>query len=177
MADPVTPTPVARKRRPGPQLHLTWREEFLTAYEACGGFYAAAKTAGVNSSTVYDEMGRDPAFKARTEEAKQRYADSREANLARLADNGNVVGDIVLLKKFRPAEYIEKNLSITASFSAELDHEGGQRLLEAMLHDMTSQSHQRLEGVGLRTAIPAGDDGTSVPTVPLEPTPSLEQTT
>lgn len=130
--------------RPGPKVNLAWRQDFLAAYEATGGFYASAKTAGVNSTTVYDERHRDPAFDHACDEAKQRYADSREANLARLADHGNVVGDIVLLKKFRPHEYIEKNLSITASFSAEVNPEDGKRLLEAMLGTMTPATRQAL---------------------------------
>jgi hypothetical protein len=131
LASPPTP----RKQGPqkGPKINLTWRQDFLKAYEACGGFYAASKTAGVNSTTVYDERHRDPAFNQACEEAKQRYADSREANLARLADHGNVVGDIVLLKKFRPLEYIERNLTMSVAYTAELPVEDGKALLHAML--------------------------------------------
>jgi hypothetical protein len=130
---PVTESPTAPKQRRGPKINLTWRQDFLTAYEACGGLYAASKTAGVNSTTVYDERHRDPAFNQACEEAKQRYADSREANLARLADHGNVVGDIVLLKKFRPLEYIERNLTMSVAYTAELPVEDGKALLHAML--------------------------------------------
>lgn len=141
---PLAAPPVPQKKRKGPHVNLTWRADFLKAYEAAGGFYAAAKTAGVNSTTAYDEMARNPAFRTQVEEAKQRYADSREANLARLADNGNVVGDIVLLKKFRPHEYIEKNLTITASFSAELGPDDGRALLQAMLGDATQSTRHAL---------------------------------
>ena len=129
---PVAESPTAPKNRRGPKINFTWREDFLAAYEAGGGLYAAAKTAGVNSTTVYDEFHRNPAFKAAADEARQRFADAREANLARLADNGNVVGDIVLLKKHRPMEYIERNLTMSVAFTTELPPEDGRQLLHAM---------------------------------------------
>ncbi len=140
--DTLAPPPTPPKQRKGPHVNLTWREDFLRAYEQTGGFYASAKTAGVNSTTVYDERHRNPAFDQACTEARERYADSREANLARIGDHGNPVGDIVLLKKFRPHEYIEKQISITASFSSELPVEDGRQLLHAMLgqHGLQSAS-------------------------------------
>ena len=130
--NPLAASPTPKKKRPGPKVNLTWRDDFVRAYEATGQFYTSAKAAGVDSTTVYDERHRDPAFNQACEEARQRYADTREANLARLADNGNVVGDIVLLKKHRPLEYIERNLTMSVSYTAELPVDDGRRLLEAM---------------------------------------------
>jgi DNA-binding phage protein len=135
---------VPPKKQRGPKVNLHWRDDFLSHYQQFGGLYKAAESAGINSTTVYDEMARNPTFKAAADEARQRFLDTRVANLARLADQGNVVGDIVLLKAGRPAEYVEKNLSITASFSAELDTERAAQLLAAMLPQLTAASMQQL---------------------------------
>lgn len=141
----LPPDPLPRKNRRGRGVNLNWRQEFLAHYQRHGGFYAAAEYAGVNSSTVYDEMHRNADFKQQADEARQLFADSQERQLQALGEQGNVVGPIVLLKKHRPAEYIEKNLSITASFSAELDPQQGQQLLQAMLQNLTPESVKALE--------------------------------
>lgn len=45
----------------------------------------------------------------------------------------NVVASIVALKAGRPESYAEKNLTVTANFSAQLDPAEGKQLLAAIL--------------------------------------------
>jgi hypothetical protein len=128
----------------GIKVNLRWREDFLEAYEEYGGLYKAAKLAGIDSTTVYAEMERNAEFKRLTEEARQRFADSQEHALRVIGDKGNPVGPIVLLKKHRPAEFIEKTVSMSLSASVELEAADGKALLQAMLRAATPATVQAL---------------------------------
>jgi hypothetical protein len=69
---------------------------------------------------------------------------------------GHVVAGIVLAKRHDPANYIEGNLTLTASFSAELKQEDRQALLQVMFGLSTSATQQALRAG-------AGDWFTSCP--------------
>jgi hypothetical protein len=138
--------------RTGQQLPPNWRTLFLEHYAEQGVRWRAAKLAGVSHQTVLNHEGYDPAFAQQVEDARQEFADSRELNLRKLGDNGNVVGDIVLLKKHRPNDFIERRLEMSVSMSTTLDPAETRSLLAALLHT-ASPSTQRaiLE--------PAGSEG------------------
>ena len=124
------------RRRTGQPLPPNWRELFLESYAEFGTYWRACKDAGVSDMTVTRHRQHDPDFATQVEAARQEFADSQEEQLATLGRNGNVVGPIVLLKKHRPAEYIERNLTVTANFTANLDAAAGQQLLTALLGQM-----------------------------------------
>jgi hypothetical protein len=110
-----------------------WPARFLDFYSRYGVRWVAAKVAGVSHDTVERAAGADPAFRAQVENARQEFADSQELRLRKIGQKGNPVGPIVLLKKHRPAEYVEKNMTISASFTGILNPEDGKALLQAML--------------------------------------------
>jgi hypothetical protein len=103
----------------------------------------------------------DPQFAARLEEARWVFAESLESSEAggflQQFRKGHVVAGIVLAKRHDPANYIEGNLTLTASFSAELKQEDGQALLQAMFGLSTRASQQALGagGGGLVHELPA----------------------
>jgi len=110
-----------------------WWADFLHAYEQYGGFYRAAKDAGVTSALVFEAIARYPEFRAACEEARQRFADTQEENLDLIGRAGNPVGPIVLLKKHRPLEYVDKNLTMNVTATTHLDSADGARILAAMM--------------------------------------------
>jgi hypothetical protein len=122
-----------KRRRPGPQLPDDWTARFLEYYARQGVRWLAAKCAGVSHDTVQRVEGADPAFRAQVENARQEFADSQELRLKKIGQKGNPVGPIVLLKKHRPAEYIEKNMTISASITTQLTPADGRAVLRAML--------------------------------------------
>lgn len=56
-----------------------------------------------------------------------------------------MVASIVALKAGRPAEYVEKNMSITANFTTELPAEDGKQLLLAMFGQGAAVALHQLE--------------------------------
>jgi hypothetical protein len=106
----------------------------LEFYARHGVRWRGAKYAGVCYDTLTRAEAADPAFAQQVENARQSYLDRHALNLNRLAfKKDNVVASIVALKAGRPAEYVEKAMTITASFTTELPAENGKALLQAML--------------------------------------------
>jgi hypothetical protein len=123
-----------KRRRPGPQVPADWPARFLTFYARHGVRWRAAKYAGVSYDTLVRAERADSAFAQQVENARQTYLDRHALNLNRLAfKKDNVAASIVALKAGRPAEYVEKNMTIAASFTSELSPEDGQAVLRAML--------------------------------------------
>jgi hypothetical protein len=88
----------------------------------------------VSHDTVLRAEQADPDFARQVENARQTYLDRHALNLNRLAfKKDNVVASIVALKAGRPAEYVEKAMSMTVTATTPLSAEDGKRLLEAML--------------------------------------------
>jgi hypothetical protein len=110
-----------------------WPTRFLEYYAKHGTRWLAAKQAGVVYETVLRFEHADPAFAREVENARQEFADSQEQRLRKIGQKGNPVGPIVLLKKHRPGEYVEKNMTVSASFTGTLNPEDGKALLQAML--------------------------------------------
>jgi hypothetical protein len=121
-------------RRPGRQLPPDWHRRFIEFYAEHGVRWRAARYAGVSHDTVLRAEQADPDFARQVEDARQTYLDSHALNLNRLAfKKDNVVASIVTLKAGRPAEYVEKAMSMTVTATTPLSPEDGKRLLEAML--------------------------------------------
>ena len=134
-----------KRRRPGRQVPVDWPLRFLEFYAQQGVRWRAAKYAGVCHDTVLRAERADPAFARQVEDARQTYLDRHALNLNRLAfKKNNVVASIVALKAGRPQEYIERALTVTASFNADLDAQTGQQLLQAMLANLTPESRRQL---------------------------------
>jgi hypothetical protein len=129
------PSALARKsRRPGPQLPDDWRSRFLEYFARQGTRWRAAKYAGVSHDTVQRAERGDPAFAHQVADARETYLDRHALNLNRLAfKKNNVVASIVALKAGRPELYAERNLTINASITTQLDPADGRELLRAML--------------------------------------------
>ena len=122
------------KGRPGRKVPEGWQPTFLEYLRKHGTRWLAAKQAGVSHDTVTRYEHADPGFASGVHAARQEFVDSLEAHMARLLTRqNNVVAGIVLLKKHRPAEYVEKNLSVTANFTTQLPPDQGRQLLHAMM--------------------------------------------
>jgi len=122
-----------KRRRPGPQVPANWPTRFLEYYAEEGVRWRGAKHAGVAYETLLRAERADPEFARQVEDARQTYLDRHALNINRLAfKRGNLVASIVALKAGRP-EYVEKNMTITASIATQLTPEDGKALLQAML--------------------------------------------
>jgi hypothetical protein len=132
----VTPQSAAdpkRRGRRGPQMPDDWPVRFLDFYARHGVRWRSAKYAGVSYETLARAEAADPVFAQAVENARQSYLDRHALNLNRLAfEKNNVVASIVALKAGRPAEYVEKAMTVTAHFTTELPAEDGKALLLAM---------------------------------------------
>jgi len=125
--------PPLKRRRPGRQVPDDWPPRFLEYYARQGVRWRAAKYAGVSHDTVVRAERADSVFARQVEDARQAYLDRHALNLNRLAfKKDNVVASIVALKAGRPAEYVEKNMTVTAHFTTELPAADGKMLLAAM---------------------------------------------
>jgi len=139
-----------KRRRPGPQVPADWPARFLEFYARQGVRWRAAKYAGIAYDTLVRAERADPAFAEQVENARQSYLDRHALNLNRLAfKKDNVVASIVALKAGRPAEYVEKNMSISATFTTELPAEDGKALLLAMFGQGAGATHLALEAGGV----------------------------
>jgi hypothetical protein len=132
-------------KRPGPPLPNGWRGLFLAYYEQNGTYYKAARAAGVSDDTVLRERRRDPEFDRRVDEARQLHADQLEEDLT--AEPG-VVGKIVMLKKFRPGEFIEKHAVLNLNVSGEIPGVDALALLRQMVEDMSPATRRLIQGQG-----------------------------
>ena len=119
-------------RRTGQPLDPDWRQQFLAHYAHYGTYWKACKAAGVSPRTVERYKHAEPDFGQQIEDARQEFADSQEVSLMAIGQAGNPVGPIVLLKKHRPNEYIEKTVSLSLTATTELPPEDGRQLLHAM---------------------------------------------
>lgn len=137
IADRVVQAPDAgpsKRRRPGRQVPADWPQRFLEFYARHGVRWRSAKYGGISYDTLVRAEQADSAFAQQVENARQSYLDRHALNLNRLAfKKDNVVASIVALKAGRPAEYVEKAMTVTAHFTAELPVEDGRQLLHAML--------------------------------------------
>jgi ribosomal protein S12 methylthiotransferase accessory factor YcaO len=98
--------------------------------------------------TATRRMNADPDFHEAVQEARQYHADQLEEELEDMGRaSKNPVPHIVRLKALRPAEYIEKQATMTVSAHASLTQEDGKRLLAAMLSQATDATLKALEAV------------------------------
>lgn len=143
---PSPVSPVLEQRRPGIPLPQGWKQAYLDALRAEGGFYRAARTVGVDYDTALAERDRDPAFDKQCQSARQEYADNLECQMVEDSHlSGNPAGQIVRLKALRPAEYIEKHamLSLTANLN-DLPIDDATLLLKQLLGATTDATRQAL---------------------------------
>jgi hypothetical protein len=130
-------SPVKPPQPKGPPVPRGWREKFLRHYAKHGTRWRAARVAGVSHDTLERHERADAQFASRVEEARRVFVESLESSPAggflEQFRKGNVVAGIVLAKRHDPTNYIERNLSISASFTTELPAEDGKALLHAML--------------------------------------------
>jgi hypothetical protein len=130
------PVPVIPHRTHGPAVPTDWPTRYLQYLADHGTGWRAAKQAGVAYKTVQRLRDADPIFREHDDDARREHAEGLEQNLDRIAagdDMPAVTANIVRLKKLDPVGYVERNLQITASFTAELPVEDGKALLHAML--------------------------------------------
>lgn len=132
-----TATFASRKKehaKPGPVIPANWQERFLAYYKANGTMYRAAEAASVSMDTVRRYRDSDPDFAAKLAEATEYAADVVEEAMVNSAkETGNPAGFIVRLKAMRPAQYIEKNVSISLGLTAEVQGHDVIPALRAML--------------------------------------------
>jgi hypothetical protein len=124
-------------RSRGPQLAPDWPTRYLEHLAQHATMWRAAKQAGVSITTVQRLRDADPRFAQDERDALREAAEAIEEKLDRIGDGDDmpaVTSNIVRLKKLLPADYVEKNLSITASFATELDPAEGKALLAAILN-------------------------------------------
>ena len=110
----------------------------------------------MHPKTAWRWREQDPEFNEAVEDARQGYYDSLEEILQTLGKRGNVVGPIVLLKKGRPADFIEKRLeaSISLQASASVSPEEARALLAQMLAAATPATLKALDEAGPRVSLP-----------------------
>ena len=124
-----------------------WRKDFLAQYERTGRLYHVLQALGVSKAKFDREVTRDPKFARAVEVRRQRYADTLEDQFDRMFKSnarGNVVAGIVLAKKHRPHDFIERHAGVTMQVDAVATMEQARALLQAMLHDATPELQARL---------------------------------
>ena len=111
-----------------------------------------ARTIGLSDghgtvSERHREVTRDPKFARAVEVRRQRYADTLEDQFDKMFKSnarGNVVAGIVLAKKHRPHDFIERHAGVTMQVDAVATMEQARALLSLMLHDATPELQARL---------------------------------
>ncbi len=124
-----------------------WRKDFLTQYERTGRLYHVLQALGISKAKFDREVTRDPKFARAVEIRRQRYADTLEDQFDKMFKTnarGNVVAGIVLAKKHRPHDFIERHAGVTMQVDAVATMEQARALLQAMLHDATPELQARL---------------------------------
>jgi hypothetical protein len=135
------------EKRPGPRLPDGWRETVLQAIRDVGGYYRSARMAGISPATFFRHLDADREFATAVQSAREEHADKLEAELAAMGRaKGNPVSHIVLLKKYRPLEYIEKQATLSLNVTTELTPELGADLLREMLSQATPATRAILDG-------------------------------
>lgn len=138
---PIEPIPHRDRRRTGQPTPDGWPQVFIAKLTEHGKGWKAAKQAGVSYDTVQRLRALDRQFATDEADAMREFTESLEENLDRIAggdDMPAVTANIVRLKKLDPVGYVERNLSISASFTSELPSEDGKTLLLAMLGQPTN---------------------------------------
>jgi len=126
-----------------------WPERFLTSYRKTGVRWRSAAAAGVSHDTVLRLEAADPAFAAKVEDARQDFADSIEENLHRLAtDKHNVIANIVIAKKHRPEDFVERRQELHLHAHATVTDAEARALLSAMLDQATPATRTALAQPG-----------------------------
>lgn len=123
------------RRRTGKPTPDGWPQAFIVHLAQHGKGWLAAKEAGVSYDSVQRLRAIDPRFATDEHDAMREFTESLEGNLDRIASGDDmpaVTANIVRLKKLDPVGYVERNLSISASFTTELPSEDGKALLLAM---------------------------------------------
>jgi hypothetical protein len=145
----------------GPELPDHWRQTFLDAYEQTGTLWKAAKIAGLSAKTVKRHMEADPDFADQAEERRQLYADGLEIGMDGLFRKGNVVAGIVMLKKHRPADFIERAQIQSVNVNVDI------QVAEAreFLHALASSPRAELQALRALPSLPAHE------ATPTESTP------
>jgi hypothetical protein len=134
-----------KKGRPGPKVEDGWRYKFLISYRKTGVRWVSAREAKVSHDTVTRTEAADAVFAAQVEDARQEYADALEQNLDRLArKKDNVIAGIVLAKKHRPNDFIERRQELHIHAHANLSAEEGRHLIAAMLAHVTATTREAL---------------------------------
>ena len=154
---PIEVNAVDEPKPRNPHKPKPWRTKFLEAYEASGRKYESAKLAKVSIKRLEHEIDRDPRFARLVETARQRYADSIEAKLEAMAagQRGNVVAAIVLAKRHRPQEFIERHVMVQANVTALASPSDAQELLRRMLASNPAETRKAL--LPANTSLPTAD--------------------
>lgn len=140
-----------------------WKPTFLAELEQCGGKWIAARRAGVSRGLVLRELSNSAFFSQQCEDAVELYADSLEQALVHPGTR-NVIGLIVRLKALRPALYLEKNITLGVSVTAETKVTPAQAV--SLLKDMIGDLHPETREAIAAFAPPEGavpqEDGHAV---------------
>jgi hypothetical protein len=105
----------------------------------------AARQAQVSHDTVRLYESADQGFAAAIENARQEYADFLELNMRRLAiKKDNVIANIVMAKKHRPEDFIERRQELHLHAHATVTEDGARQLLAAMLAHSTGAPREPL---------------------------------
>lgn len=123
---------------------MGWQDAFLTEYEATGTLWRAAKVAGVSADSVERYRASDQDFAAKVEEARQLYADDLETTMHDQFVKGNVVAGIVLLKKHRPHQFIERHAILNVDVHIDVPTDQARQVLGEMLAHVTPSTVERL---------------------------------
>ena len=136
----LTPAPLPRR-------NPSWRTEFLTMYERTGQLYLCVKAVGVSWDKFERECTKDPRFKQAVDVRRQRYADRLEGQFDNMffhPTRPNVIAGIVLAKKHRPQDFVERHQGVTMNVQALATPEQAHELLRVMLRDATPETQAQL---------------------------------
>ena len=129
----------------GAALPTAWQDRFVAAYRKLGGVHLAAEAASISPEPVRRYRLPDPDFNTAVLDAREYYADTLEVNMIASAERSdNPVPWIVRLKALRPHEYIEKNVTVSMSMTAEVPGVDVVQVLQSMLGHLTEPTRQLL---------------------------------
>ena len=161
-----------KKGRGGHRPPEDWPERFLEKYRRLGVRWVAAREAKVSHDTVTRAEAADPLFAARVEAARQEYADTLERTLDRLAkQKNNVIAGIVLAKKHRPEDFIERRQELRVDVQTSLSSIDARALIEAMVRRVAPTMQQALAAPGSEGSRVPQTDRTEDPSVAERPIP------
>jgi hypothetical protein len=117
----------------------------VETYRRLGVRWVAARETRISHDTVTRLEVADPVFAAQVEAARQEFADSLEQNLDRLAKKkDNVIANIVMAKKHRPEDFIERRQELHLHAHAQVGEGDARQLLAAMLAHSTGAPREPL---------------------------------